>query len=223
MPHVKHLLFPRTINAQVADLNSKRNYLKANAGRFGISNADMAAIDTQVNILIADHVKASDRDTRSKIDVAIRNKDIITAQTTVRTIIGYYILNNPKTTDVDREALNIPRSGPHKHLPDPTTVPGIGHIISNNLAAIIPFFDALTGKHGKPEGVQSIEARYKLGGEPPESPSDMIENKNDTDSPMRIQFDFDSNRQILYLVFRWVGTRGNYGPWSEIYQVVIVR
>jgi hypothetical protein len=223
MPKTHHLLFPLGISDQIADLNSKRNYLNVNVSRFGIPSADMTRISTQVNDAIAAHTKASDRDTRTKLDVANRLLTIKTAQKTTRKVINYYVVDNPNTTIVDYEALNIPRSGPHPHLPPPGDIPGIGHITSAYLGVTIPFFDARTGKLAKPEGVQHIEAFYKLGGDPPTDISEMTKLKNSTASPMHIQFEPDKEMEILYLVFRWVGTRGDYGPWSEIYKISISR
>jgi hypothetical protein len=223
MSPAKRLLFPLGIPEQIADLNTKKNYLAINASRFGIPAADMTRIDTQVNAAIAAHTKASDRDTRTKLDVANRILAIKTAQKTIRKIIAYYVVDNPNATIVDYEALNIPRPGPYPHLPPPKQAPGIGHITSEYLSVTIPFFDAQTRKLAKPEGVQAIEAYYKLGGDPPKGISEMIKLKNSTASPMHVQFEPDKELEILYLVFRWIGTRGDFGPWSEIYKIVISR
>jgi hypothetical protein len=223
MSSTKHLLFPLGIAEQIADLNTKRNYLNLNASRLGISSVDMTSIDTQVNAAIATHTKASDHDTRTKLDVANRILAIKTAQKTTRKAINYYVVDNPNATIVDYEALNIPRPGPHSHLPPPRQAPGIGHITSEYLSVTIPFFDTLTRKLAKPEGARSIEAYHKFGGDPPKDISEMTILKNSTASPMHVQFEPDKELEILYLVFRWVGTRGDFGPWSEIYRIVISR
>jgi hypothetical protein len=223
MPHVKHSLFPDTIESKVADLNTKNNYLKVNAGRFGISSADISKVNTLVTAVNTAHTKASDLDMRTKTDIANRKQAIRTAQETVRKVIAYYVIGNLNTTDVDYKMLNIHRPSPYPHLPAPEHIPGIGHIISEDLTVVIPFFDAQTGKRAKPEGVRSIEAHYKIGGEPPTNPSDMTGHKVDTASPMRLQFEFGNEMEVLYIVFRWIGTRGDYSPWSEIYKIVIAR
>jgi hypothetical protein len=223
MAHSKHPLFPETIAEQIADLDSKRKYLKANQTRFGISSTDMEKIDTLVDAAIAANTVASNRDTRTKLDVATRILDIETAQGIERKVIDYYVIGNPNTTEVDYEALRIPRPGPHPHLPDPKDIPGIRRLTSSNLAVLISFFNIQTGKRSKPAGVQAIEAYYKIGGDPPANISEMSERLIGTASPLRIQFEFGQELQVVYLVFRWVGTRGSYGPWSEIYRIAIAR
>jgi predicted nucleic-acid-binding Zn-ribbon protein len=44
-----------------------------------------------------------------------------------------------------------------------------------------------------------------------------------TASPMRLQFEFDDEFKVLYLAFRWIGTRGDYGPWTDIHKITIAR
>jgi hypothetical protein len=51
----------------------------------------------------------------------------------------------------------------------------------------------------------------------------MTGRKTATKTPVRIQFDFGGKFKMLYIVFRWVGNRGDYGPWSEIHKVAIAR
>jgi hypothetical protein len=222
MPYTKKPLFPNTIAEAVTDLDSKRKYLRTNMSRLGIPSTEISKIDTAVNAVLAAHTTASDPDTRTKLDVANRNLAIETAQGIERKVIDFYVVGNPNATEIDYEALRIPRPGPHPHLPDPDRAPGV-HLTSKELAIIATFFDTLTGHRGKPDGVQSIEAYLKVGGEPPAAPSEMTERKVGTASPLRIQFEFDQELQVVYIVFRWVGTRGSYGPWSEIHRIAILR
>jgi hypothetical protein len=191
--------------------------------RLGITQPELAHISTDVEAVNIANVKASDVDTRSKIDVANRLLAIETAQTTVRKVIEFHVVGNPNATEVDYEALRIPRPGPHPHLPAPDRAPGIRQITSVDMTIIASFFNALTAKPGKPAGVQAIEAYYKLGGDPPIDVSEMSERKQATASPLRIRFESKDEFQILYLAFRWVGTRGDFGPWTDIHKINIAR
>ncbi|MDR1102344.1 MAG: hypothetical protein LBL42_01170 [Tannerella sp.] len=223
MTHTKHSLFPRTVEAQVADLKSKRKYLEANAGRLGISPADRAEINAKVDAVIEAHARTVNLDTRTKIDVATRNCAIRTAQDTLRTMINYYVTGKHSATEMDYLLLNIPRRGPHTQLSPPDRAPGIGRITSANMAVLIPFFDAETGRYGKPEGVQFIEVAFKLDGEMPEGLSEMPGHREASDSPLRLQFELNDDMKVVYLILRWVGTRGDYGPWSKMYRIIITR
>ncbi|MDR2469939.1 MAG: hypothetical protein LBD27_05600 [Tannerella sp.] len=219
----KKSMFPYRISEQVADLNTKLAYITDNAGRFRISVPELELLTTRVNAVNAAHSAASNKDTRSKLDVAARVELIKLAQEDMRRIINYYINNSPQATEVDYEALRIPRSGHHTPLPAPDSVPRIGHISSADLAVTVPFSDARHNKRAKPEGVYGIEAFYQLGGTPPTSVTTMTEHTTETASPLRIKFTFDDEFKIVYLAFRWVGTRGDYGPWSGIYKIGISR
>ena len=219
----KNPLFPYRIDEQVADLNTKLAYIIANAMRFNIIMDKIQELQTLVNLVNVAHEAASNVDTRTKLDVATRLEAIAHAQEAMRKVIEFFIADSPQATAVDYEALNIPPKGHHSPLPAPDSVPGIGHITSADLAVIVPFFDARSSKRAKPEGVYALEAYYQLGGEQPDSISNMTERATDTASPLRLQFEFDDAYQILYLAFRWIGTRGDYGPWSEIHKINISR
>jgi hypothetical protein len=223
MGHRKQTLFPVSIDDQVADLNTKLDYLEENNNRFNIPQIELATLRTEVTAVNTFHAIASNKDKRSKIDVAKRNEAIDAAQLTARKVIDFYVVKSPNTTAVDYEVLRIPTSGPFHPLPPPKHAPGIRHLESNSLGVSIEFFDAESDRRAKPGGVQSIEVCIQLGGEMPAGPAEMSERKIFTSSPIHLQFDFEDELKIVYLVFRWVGTRGDYGPWSEIYRVVIVR
>ena len=219
----KKTLFPQKIDEQVADLNMKQGYIVPNAERFGITTAEIEAIQERINAVNTAHSAASDKDTRTRVDVAVRLEALHLAKADMRKLIEFRIAGNPNATDVDYEALSIPRPGRHSPLPAPDYVPGIGHISSSDLTVIVPFFDGKNNKRAKPVGVYAIEAYYQLGGDRPASIVNLTERATDTSSPLRVRFEFDDEFKIVYLAFRWIGTRGDHGPWSEIYKVAIAR
>jgi hypothetical protein len=216
-------LFPSTIEAQISDLHTKLNYLVVNAPRFGIPDMQTAQLSMLVANVDAIHVKVQDKDNRTKLDTAAQKEAIREAQLDARKIITFYVAGNPAATPVDYTALNIPVPGAHPHLPAPGHVPGIGHITSSDLSVYVPFFDAQSSKRAKPVGVYGLETYYQLGGEEPTDISQMAEKAVATASPQRIAFKFTDEFQIVYLAFRWVGTRGDYGPWSDIYKINIAK
>jgi hypothetical protein len=223
MAHAKHPLFPENIGPLVADLNTKKTYLNANGNRLGIPPAELITIDLQVTAVNTAQAAVNNVDTRTKLNTATRNLTVLTAQTTLRRVIEFYVVGNSRATPVDYEALRIPLPGPHPLLPLPTSVPGLRRLSSSSLAVTASFFNLETGKRAKPAGVQAIEAHYRLGGEPPPNVAAMTDHKVSSSSPLRIQFDFADEFQPLYIAFRWIGTRGDFGPWSDIHKIVIAR
>lgn len=204
-------------------MNTKMSYLKLHVSRLGIPASEISNMDTQVNALNAAQALVDNRDTRTKLDKARRNATLKTTKTNMRRLITYYVTMNLNATPVDFSALNIPQTAHRPRLPLPIHIPGIGHITSYDLIVKIPFFDALTGKRAKPEGTQAIEMYMKVGGDPPNSPDEMTGHRIITASPVRIAFGPEHEFQFVYLIFRWIGTRGNCGPWSEIYRTIILR
>jgi hypothetical protein len=223
MSQPKHTLFPRNLDDRVADLNTKKDYLESNNTRLNIPEEELLTINMNVTAMNTAYTVASNRDMRSKIDVAVRNEAIETAQITVRRVIDFFVIGNPNANAVDYEALNIPTPRSRHLLPKPDSVPGIRKLVSHSLAVMFEFFDAITGKRAKPAGVQAIEISYKIGGEQPADVSGMTEHRIATSSPVHMQFNSRNDFEIIYLAFRWLGTRGDYGPWSEIYKIVITR
>jgi hypothetical protein len=223
MPIPKNPMFPRKTEDQVSDLNTKRTYLEMNVMRLNIPVEEMTIVATEIDDMNVKNEMARNIDARSKIDVAKRNLAIKTARTTMRRVIEFYIIGNPNATQVDYIALNIPIPGSHQLLPLPEHAPGIRKIWAEDLVVHINFFNAQSGRNAKPDGVQGIEAYFKIGEEPPTDVTQMTEHKVATSSPMRIQFGYDDEFKLLYLAFRWIGTRGDYGPWSEIKKTIIIR
>jgi hypothetical protein len=223
MSHEKFSLFPRTIDALVEDLNQKKSHLEANAARLQIPPSALESIVMTVDAVNAAKAVTDDRERRSKNDTDTRDRALHAAKTLLRRIIEFYVVDNPAATPEDYETLHIPVPAPHHLLPPPELAPGIRRLYSEDFVLVALFFDAATGRNAKPEGVKYIQAACQLGGTPPATVDAMIERRNATASPMRIPFDVDGDFEILYIAFRWIGTRGDFGPWSEIYRVVIVR
>jgi hypothetical protein len=219
----KRRLFSRTVSGQVSDLHTKYDYLASIAKREGIDIPD-EELDLLAQLLgevDAAYEKACDRATRSHNDVTNRNEVIRNAIRQFRRTVTYYVTNNDAATDVDREALRIHTSGRHSLLPPPKFVPGIGHISSHSYMITIPFFNAESRKHIKPEGVYGIETLYQVGGLEPTSVTQLTQRIVGTSSPLKLRFDSPDQFKILYLAFRWIGTRGDFGPWSKIYKISI--
>jgi hypothetical protein len=163
MTHSKNPLYPTGIKAQVADINSKNTYLKANASRLGISSVDISLLDTQTVDLNTKQAIVDDKKKRTEIDVANRDVSLEKVKKTMRRIIEYYVAQNPNATAVDIKALNVPVPEPHSPLNPPKDEPGIT-FSWRSLILYIHFFNIITGKRAKPEGAHELEARIKIGG-----------------------------------------------------------
>jgi hypothetical protein len=223
MQTVRFPLFPIAINERVDDLNAKVSYLKANAGRLGIPKAEIEEAAKLVNEVNRTQEAMNDSKRRSAFDREARDNAMIAAIAYLRNMIAHYISGNPNATTDDFDALRVYRQGPRRLLPPPEQEPGIGQIAFKDFAAVIQFFDIETGRRAKPAGVMAIEAIYQLGGDPPENVDSMTARKTGTASPIIVQFSSDDEFKMLYIAFRWIGTKGDYGPCTRIYKVVVAR
>jgi hypothetical protein len=179
-------------------------------------------IDTQVTVLLTAQATVDNPDTRTKNNFIIRDAALETAKKTLRRIINFYVATNPNATEVDHETLRVPHLE-RAPLPSPTYSPGLRHPSFRDMVGVFPVYDPVTDKHAKPDGVLEIEAYIKVGGEEPAHISELTERRVATSSPMRIAFEPEQEFQMLYIAIRYIGTRGDYGPWSQIYKFVITR
>jgi hypothetical protein len=217
------LLFPINLNDLVSDLNAKLSYLEANADRLRIPPSEQADIAAKVAAVNAAKAVTDDRLHRVRGDVPARSRAINAAKTALRYVIRVYVRAAPEATTADHETLHIYMPRTLRQFPIPESAPGIGEIRLRNSFFTARFFNLATGRKAKPEGVQFAQAAFQLDGEPPASVNAMPERQRAATSPMRISFDDDGDYETLYIAFRWVGMRGDAGPWSDIYRVGIAQ
>jgi hypothetical protein len=223
MGYAKYPLFPAKISAVVADLNTKKQYIEENNDKFNIPATEIALIKAQVDEVNRAYVEARDKDMRSKFNISTRNWAIITAKKTMRRIIDYYIAGKPNTATIDYEGLHIAQPN-YRHVHSlPRYSPKVIRIVSHELDIIATIIDSNTGKRTKPEGIQYIEVYYQFDGEYPTDANTMPEHKLFTSSPIRLKFTPHDEYKFVYFACRWVGTRGDYGIWSEIHKKIIIR
>jgi hypothetical protein len=225
MPTPKKPLFPRIVAAQVADVNAKQSYIISVATRLSISTTHLSELADRVTKVNAAYAKASDKENRSQMDTAALHIALKECQELLRRIIEYSVKYNTSVNVMpeDFEALNVYRPGTNEHLPDPKHSPRIAGATSSDNIVTISLVNPLNGKRGKPDGCQSYEVACKVGGERPQHISELTERINAGSSPIRIPFSLEQEDLPLYFAARYIGTRGAFGPWTEIQKVIITR
>jgi len=225
MVATKKPMFPTKTEDRIADLHTKAEYLKSMVNRPGIEiTADeITELDRLLVIVDQTNAKWLISDSRTKLDTIARKTAMENSMKYSRRIIDYYVTGNPAATEGDYEILRIPLPGARQPLPAPTSTPGIKKLTSVDQAVLITFFDSLTGRRGRPDNAKALEVYYQLDGKQPASVSDMTERAVATSSPYRIKFTSDDELKPVYLAFRWVGTRGDFSPWTQIYRLAILH
>src|SRR5262249_22757428 len=142
----------------------------------------------------------------------------IITRTTARSI-----QSNPTVTDEVRTLMGLPiRDDARSRPPVPTTKPVAQVDSSQRLQHTIHWHDeALRNTNAKPIGVRGAEIWAFIGPTPPTDPTHTRFVALDTASPyLLVQEAADAGKLSHYLL-RWVNTRGEPGPWSEIVSATI--
>lgn len=142
--------------------------------------------------------------------------------------IAAFIQTYPKTTDADRATIGIRvrvEGGPP--APTPTSRPLARVESGQRLTHTLRFTDESTPtRKAKPRGVQGAEVWLALA--PANAPAPPLDTGGDggaggykflsLSSRGRLQADFPSADagKTAYYALRWVSTRGEKGPWSEV-------
>ena len=105
----------------------------------------------------------------------------------------------------------------------PTTTPTLQKADVSTRAIVRLFIaDSTTpDRRAKPAGVQGAEIREQIGGTAPVNPETMAFLAVETRPPYRADFEATDIGKTVYFALRWQNTRGETGPWSQIFSAVI--
>jgi hypothetical protein len=128
------------------------------------------------------------------------------------TEMDYVRLGLPERKDKVRTRVSVPQSKPEARVELPAS--GVVDIIFRNAGA---------ETSGKPVGVHgAIIAWLTVDAAAPVPAREALTHQTfDTDSPLRLTFDSTESARRLYFVLCWENTRGERGPWSDLYNTVI--
>lgn len=131
---------------------------------------------------------------------------------------------NPNVTDAQKELLGITvRKTTRTPAPIPSTTPSMQRIDTSTRGILRLFIvDASTPEsRAKPPGVQGCEIREQIGGTEPVDPNTMPLLVIETRPRYRADFAPTEVGKTVYFALRWINTRGEHGPWSEVYSAVV--
>lgn len=127
---------------------------------------------------------------------------------------------DPTVTDAQKESLGITvRKKTRTPVGVPSSTPSLARVDTSTRGILRLFIvDASTPEsRAKPPGVQGCEIREQIGGTVPTDPNAMQFLAIETRMPYRADFAPTEVGKTVFLAFRWLNTRGDAGPWSEIY------
>ncbi|HEX8071788.1 MAG TPA: hypothetical protein VF546_17705 [Pyrinomonadaceae bacterium] len=196
--------------------------LKKNKTRFALADAtetSLGALQTAWQTSYAAHLtaqteaaaKRAAKDDARKAYIAALREQVRQTQ------------NTPGVTDADRAGLGLnPRDTTRTTAPVPTSRPVATIEAGLSLRHTINFFDEGTpNARRKPDGVHGCEIWRKIGDPAPTDPAQMAFVALDTATPYVTEFDGADAGKTAYYRLRWVNTRGEAGPWSQLYNATI--
>jgi hypothetical protein len=134
-----------------------------------------------------------------------------------------YLKGNPLVTDEDLVSMGLPKhsSGGKTPPPPPTSVIEATADTSKIGIVGINFRDKNEKGTAKPKGVHGAEIAWAILEVPPTDWSNLVHSSFDTRTPAQLVFSGAERGKTLYFALRWENTKGDKGPWSEIYNAII--
>jgi hypothetical protein len=161
--------------------------------------------------------------TRTKVSIQRRVDARKVLEKYTREIVNEYISKNHLLTNGDRETLGLPIPKTTR-TPSPIAVkyPAI-EININVLRQITIYFFPLGGRRrsAKPEGQTAVEIRWRISDTPIVDINELTQSSIDMRSPFTMKFEGHDRGKIVYFALRWLNTRGEPGPWTNVISTVI--
>ena len=198
-------------------------YVNTNFAALGLTSADNTALQAGTVAWGYSWVAYGNADTAMKAATVDKNAKRAAVEPIVREI-AQKVQANPAVTDVQKTALGLPVYKTTKTaVGAPTTLPVVTRIDSSTRCILRLFYaDAATpASKAKPAGVQSCEIREQIGGTAPTDPEAMDFLAIETRTPYRADYEAGDIGKTVYFAFRWLSTRGEPGPWSQIYNATV--
>jgi len=194
-----------------------------NIDTWGILASDFTELKNAQAVWTDAFGKAVNKQNRTSADVQAKADARVMYEKELRRFVGQWLAKNAKVPDSERERMGLTvRTNAHTLMPTPTTSP-IGWIdFSLYYQHTVHFKDEASPRRAKPKGVHGCEIWMKLEADDSQSNPDYTYVATSTCSPYLNKFDESYAGKKVSYRFRWVNTRGEFGPWSVAISGMVV-
>ena len=193
-----------------------------NATKWLISDKAISALDPQRSRWNTAIGVFQDPGKRTPSVVQEKNDARAEYEPVLRTFIQGYLMHNPLVTDADRLKMELPiYDRKPTPAPAPETYPKIDVDFSLRARHIIHVRDSKSKGSGRPPHVAGFEIWRRIGGDTEPVVTDMQLVEQAVHSPHTLEYAFTERGKKVWYIIRWVNTRGEKGPWSEIVSAII--
>ena len=142
----------------------------------------------------------------------------------VRTLYTFSLKGGLFVTNADLTSMGLPtRNDERSPSPRADKAPGSRVELLEGDRVRVYLFDVDNNKKAKPPGQHGPEVGYGIydNEETPVTPAELPHSDFTTRNTYTLQLDREMRGKFIKLAFRWENTRGEKGPWSEVYTFFI--
>jgi hypothetical protein len=204
--------------------NNFMTVLDKKKAALGLAASDMTSLTAELSGWNADYPAFVTARSAQAAATQTKNQRRTSSKAMVRKFVRT-LQNNPNVTDADRAELDITiPDSTHTRSAVPTTRPVLIIDTSQSLQHGLDFFDEMTpNSRAKPEDVMGCEISHQIGVPEPLDPDEMRILAIDTATPYIATFKGEDAGKTVYYRLRWLNTRGERGPWSQLYSATITK
>lgn len=190
---------------------------------WGILAADLTTLKTAQAAWTDAYAQAEIKTNRSTSEVQAKKDARTMYEAELRTFYKQWLANNIRVTNKDRERMGLTvKTDSRTPVSTPTTSPAGKVDFATRLQHKVFYSDSATpGRKGKPDGVHGCEVWSKVDGGAPVDASELIYLGTATRSPYTVTFEGKQIGKTAWYMFRWVNTREEHGPWSNVISATI--
>jgi hypothetical protein len=133
-----------------------------------------------------------------------------------RQLYTSFLKTSPFVTDDDLLAMGMPPRSSGSH---PSPVAKVAPEYSDDTSVHRQLGIHIKG--AKPEGQHGVEVCWAILDAPPKSVTELVNSSFVTRSPLILKFEEEQRGKTVYFRMRWENTRGEKGPWSDVYNAII--
>jgi hypothetical protein len=193
-----------------------------NATKWLIPEQSITAFDNERGRWNSAYSKYTDPSKRTPGVTQEKNDARKDYEAVLRPFIQGQLMHNPKVTDADRRNMGLPvHDRTPTPAPPPSSRPELEVAFPQIARHTLQVRDSETKSAGKPAHVIGFEIWRRVGGsnEPTYEEMQLVELA--THSPHTLAYPSTERGQMIWYALRWVNSRGEKGPWSEIVSAVI--
>jgi hypothetical protein len=196
------------------------SFCENNAARLKLDGGQTAGYRAKTDLFAQTMAKIQSPD-HSSIDITAKNTAKEALISASRDLVQGSLTHNPAVSDEDRVAAGI--TVPDKtrtHAPQPKSRPE-AKITAALRQITISISDEGSHNRGKPDKVHGCEARFDFLDGTPGDIEDLRHSIFITVTSHVFDFEEKDRGKRLYFALRWENTRGEKGPWSQLYDMFV--